>query len=400
MSAADLLVVLKDINETMMTKCAHRITEQLSEKKGDHLSLERELFLTMDKNVQQLVDYITTSLLAVKAELGQNRVSSLLLGIAARCAGYNQLKEKVYNEHLVKVKKLEDEFSGTMQSVLREELEVGHHLLDGIYADALAHSQKYFEEQNVQEFSMEHRQHDERNYLKSRNLIHSYDGVQSPNNNGNKQLNQKQSITTHSVSIDPKVLCEFSKETVSRNTSVPTVPNAGENLRNEETQSSLAVVDILKMIQTQSEGTDKSSASAAASRVHSPSNSNILHPMATPYRRKPCAPPKPPPPPPQCSINKDLSQDSRLNMGNIRTDYKEEHRSSPYHMRSVEKLQSKLNKKKRKLGISLQPDVTACDQSEIRILGLDFEGTSARSKYQYDAKRHRRGQESSTFDRV
>ena len=389
MSAADLLVVLKDINETMMTKCAHRITEQLSEKKGDHLSLERKLFLTMDKNVQQLVDYITTSLLAVREELGPSRVSSLLLGIAGRCTGYNQHKEKVYHKHLVKVKKLEDEFSGTVESVLREELEGGHHSLDGIYADALAHSQQYFEGQHVQEFSMEHSQHDERNYLKSRNFMHSYDGVQSPNNNGNKQLNQKQSIATHSVFIDPKVLCEIngSIETVLSSASVPEVPNADDNLRSAATQSSLAVVDILKMIQTQSESTDKSSVSEVASHVHGPSNSNILHPMATPYRRKPCAPPKPPPP--RQPDNEDLFQVSRSNSEHLCSEYKEVPILSQYNMRSVEELQSKLNKRKRTLPVLPKQNVDVVDQSKIRILGLDFEEQSGSSKSHNAAKRRR-----------
>ena len=220
MSAAELITVLKSINESVAVKCRDRILHQLSEKKASHVLSERELFWAIDQSVQQLVNRITNSLLTIKSRVGEHVVTGLLQEFSVHCSGYNQLKQGVYDQHLVKTERLEDVFGVTLQRVLAEELEGGHNLLDGIYADALSEGSHIMNNpicngRNVQTLSMNGNPHQNVESSTSIEGLHINKEANSSNTDGTAMLNMpKQLNLEQSVEIDQVMAMMEEKESI------------------------------------------------------------------------------------------------------------------------------------------------------------------------------------------
>eukprot|EP01084_Bolivina_argentea_P086001 155452_1 len=140
MSAAEIITVMKAINDHVTNKYCDAIVGYLNEKTNAHLLFERQFFNSMDQSVQKLVNEITGALKPTSSSVGPiSSVSKNILSkIQKHCNKYNQKKKNMYDNHLVKIKQFEQKCINIIQQMLKEKVTVQNNLFDAATANPSA----------------------------------------------------------------------------------------------------------------------------------------------------------------------------------------------------------------------------------------------------------------------
>eukprot|EP01084_Bolivina_argentea_P111048 198246_1 len=178
MSAAEIITVIKAINDHVTVKYSGLIIDYLTEKKKAHLLFERELFNDMDKAVQQLINNMSSLFNATRKE------SEAFKKIAMQCSEYNKWKQKKYDDHLLKIEQLEKGVDVFVRKAFNAKVLDQHTLFDEALSNPL----------NTNKIAIEEKQN-KREYVNNNNLY--------PNNNNllypTIDINLFNDNTTHST---------------------------------------------------------------------------------------------------------------------------------------------------------------------------------------------------------
>eukprot|EP01084_Bolivina_argentea_P086004 155459_1 len=142
MSAAEIITVMKAINDHVTNKYCDAIVGYLNEKTNAHLLFERQFFNSMDQSVQKLVNEITGALKPTSSSVGPiSSVSKNILSkIQKHCNKYNELKKTMYDNHLAKIKEFEKKFIEIIQQTLKEKVTHQNNLFDTAILSPPAHA--------------------------------------------------------------------------------------------------------------------------------------------------------------------------------------------------------------------------------------------------------------------